>query len=192
MHVSVASLERPINLEIKHHPGHRSGGGRDRDDEAREAQHLQADPPRAPPLYLLLRDVHLHREVNRERPEPESPEDPDDVVEEGQQHRDQGGEQHKHRPPYQPEHVESVGFLRAGDLDPDVPVDESAVRELCTRGFLDEGEEGLAVNLVSSDQMDDNGGVGYVEEPKGVVEAEAGEEIARCEVSERRVSHAPA
>lgn len=40
--------------------------------------------------------------------------------------------------------------------------------------------------------MDDDGGVGDVEEPEGVVEAEAGEEVAGCEVAEGGVAHAAA
>ena len=44
--------------------------------------------------------------------------------------------------------------------------------------FLDEGEEGLPVDLVCADEVDDDGGFGDVEEPEWVVESEANEEVA--------------
>ena len=100
--LSIASLEWSINLEIKHNSGHRPGRCSNRYNEAREAQHLQAHPPRAPPPYLLLRNVHLHREINRQRPKPERPENPHHIIEKRQQHRNKRRDQHKHAPPHQP------------------------------------------------------------------------------------------
>lgn len=37
--------------------------------------------------------------------------------------------------------------------------------------LLDEGKDGLTEDLVGTNEVDDNGNVGNVKEPKGVVEA---------------------
>lgn len=172
---SIASLKRPVNLEIKHDAGDRSRCSSNGDDEAREAQHLQTNPSRAPPLYLLLRDVHLHREVDRERPEPKRPQNPHHVVEERQQHRDQRGEEHEDAPPHQPKHVEAAAaVLHEGDPDPHIPRHEPAVGPPCGRVLLHECKQRLAVDLVRAHQVDHDGCIGDVEEPERVVEPEPG------------------
>ena len=57
---------------------------------------------------------------------------------------------------------------------------------------LDEGEDGLAEHLVRADEVHDDGDVGDVEQPEGLVEAESREEVVRRGVAERCVHHAPA
>ena len=63
---------------------------------------------------------------------------------------------------------------RDRDRDLDVLGDEVAVWPSLCCPFLSEGEERLAVDLVCSDKVDDYGDICYVQQPKGVVEAEAG------------------
>lgn len=50
----------------------------------------------------------------------------------------------------------------------------------------------MAIDLVSSDKMDNDGGVGNVKEPIRVVEAEASEKVAFGGVSESSIAHATA
>nr|GMC53286.1 homeobox-DDT domain protein RLT1 [Ipomoea batatas] len=157
--LTVAGLEWPVNLKISDNSGEGPNGGGNGDDETGGAEDLEADPFGAPLGNLFLNDVHFDGEVNGEGPESEGAEDANDVIEEGEEHGDDGGENHEKGAPDEAEKV--CGY-------------EVGIWEFLFGGFLDEGEEGLAVDLVGADEVDDDGGVGDVEEPEGVVEAEAG------------------
>nr|GMD52198.1 hypothetical protein VIGAN_02139000 [Ipomoea batatas] len=149
--------------QVRNNSSKRPHGGGNGYDEARGAERLEANPFGAPLRDLLLNYIHFNWEINRQGPEPKGPEDPNDVIEEGEEHRDNGAEK-----------VEFVRGIGAGDGDLDFGGDEFVVRVVLGCGFFDEGEEGLAVDLVGADEVDDDGGVGDVEEPEWVVEAEAG------------------
>lgn len=135
-------------------------------------------------------NVHFNREVDSERPKSQGSEKSNDVVEEREEHRDECRDHHEDCPPNQPKEVEFEG-AKAWDWDIDVFVDELAIWESVRCEFLDEGEEGLAKNLVSTDEMDYDGYVRYVEKPIRIVEAETGEEVARSKVSKGCISHTP-
>nr|GMD57144.1 hypothetical protein VIGAN_02139000 [Ipomoea batatas] len=159
----VTGLEWLVELKVRNNSSKRPHGGGNGYDEARRAERLEADPFGAPLRDLLLNYIHFNWEINRQGPKPKGPEDPNDVIEEGEEHRDNGAEK-----------VEFVRVVGAGDGDLDFGGDEFVVRVVLGGGFFDEGEEGLAVDLVGADEVDDDGGVGDVEEPEWVVEAEAG------------------
>lgn len=144
----MGGLEGPVGLKVEDDAGHRATGGGEGDDEAREAEQLQADPPARPWPYLLLRDVHLHREVDGEGPEAESAEDADDVVEEGHEHGDDGGEHHEGRPPHQPEQVELVRGASAWDPGLVLVGDQLALGPPLRAPLLHEGEQRLAEHLL--------------------------------------------
>jgi hypothetical protein len=187
--------ERFVHFEVRDDPGNGACGGGDGDDEAGDAEQLQAHPPRAPPGHLLLHDVHLHGEVDGERPEPQRAQEPDHVVEEGQQHGHHRRGHHERRPPRQPEQAELVAPAAGGperERDVDLARDVAGLGPPLARPLLDEGEQGLAVDLVGADEVHGDGGVGDVEEPEGLVEAEAREEVPGGVVPERGVPHAPA
>ncbi|KAB8084618.1 hypothetical protein EE612_007205, partial [Oryza sativa] len=184
--------ERAVNLEIRHDAGDGARGGGDGDDEAADAEHLQAHPPCAPPWHLLLHHVHLHGEVDGERPESERADEADHVVEEGQQHGHHRGGDDERRAPRRPEQVHPAPPRRRREAELHLPGDVRRLRPPLRRPLLDEGEERLAEHLVGADEVDDDGGVGDVEEPEGLVEAEPGEEVPRRVVAERRVPHAAA
>nr|GME20504.1 Os11g0195650 [Ipomoea batatas] len=61
-----------------------------------------------------------------------------------------------------------------GDFKVDFLGDDFAVGPFRPDPFLDEGKQRLAVHLVGSDKVDDDGGVGDIQEPKRVVEPEPG------------------
>lgn len=65
----VASPERLVGLETEHDPGDGAHGGGDADDQASYTENLEAYPFRAPFMDFHLDDVHLNREINRQRPE---------------------------------------------------------------------------------------------------------------------------
>jgi hypothetical protein len=60
----------------------------------------------------------------------------------------------------------------------------------CGRGTVKPAS--CASCLVAAEEVENDGEVGEVDEPVGLVEAEAGEEVARGAVAERRVAKAPA
>jgi len=142
---------------------------------------------RAPPAHAALHDVHLDGEVDGERPEGDGAEEADDVAEEREHHGDDGGEADERRAPGEAERAELEGPDGA-----ELPRDEGAVGPRRRRPLLDEGEERLAEDLVRADEVHDDGDVGDVQQPEGLVEAEPGEEVVRRAVAERRVAHAPA
>jgi hypothetical protein len=183
---SKLSAERAVDLERADDVGDGAHGGGEGDDEAADAERLEADPFRAPPGHPALLDVHLDGEEDGERPERDGAKEAHHVAEEGQQHGHHGGEAHERRPPRQPEQAECEG--------PHLELlgDEGAVGPGGVGAALDEGEDGLAEHLVRADEVDDDGHVGDVEEPEGLVEAEAGEQVVRRLVAERRVPHTPA
>ncbi|KAL8170824.1 LOW QUALITY PROTEIN: hypothetical protein V2J09_022628 [Rumex salicifolius] len=125
-----------INLEIKNDSSNGASGCGKRDDKTSGAQHLQANPSGAPLGDLLLADVHLNREVNRQRPKPERPQNPHDVVEERKKHGHERGGDHETRPPHQPEQVEG----QTSDRNLDLFGDEVAVWPFLGSLFLHEGE----------------------------------------------------
>ena len=180
------TAERPVDLEGVDDVGNGTGGGGDGDDEAADAERLEADPFGASPRHPALLDVHLDGEVDGERPEGDGAEEPDNVAEEGEEHGHDGGDAHERRSPREAEHAEREG------ADAELPGDEGAVRPGRGGAALDEGEDGLAEDLVGADEVHDDGDVGDVEEPEGLVEAEPREEVVRRGVAERGVAHAPA
>ncbi|BAS98223.1 Os06g0556101, partial [Oryza sativa Japonica Group] len=164
-------------------------GGGERDEEAEEAERLQRHPPGRVPLYPPLPDVHLHRVVHRQRPEPDGAEEAQDVVEEGHHDGEHRADDHERRPPRQPEHVDAE---RPAGHDGALPGDELRARPPPGGERLDGGEDGLAEHLVGADQVDHDADVGEVDQPVGLVEAEPGEHVPRRRVPERRVPQAPA
>jgi hypothetical protein len=183
---SKLAAERPVHLERVDDVGDGTGGGGDGDEEARDAERLEADPSGAATRHAALLDVHLNGEVDGERPEGDGAEEPRHVAEEGQQHGDDGGDAHERRPPREAERAEGE---RAGA---ELPRDEGAVRPGRGGAALDEGEDGLAEHLVRAHEVHHDGHVGHVQQPEGLVEAEAGEQVVGRVVAERRVPHAPA
>ncbi|KAG6477154.1 hypothetical protein ZIOFF_066406 [Zingiber officinale] len=160
---SIAALKGPVDLQVGHDSGNGADDRCDGDHERRQAQHLQAHPPRAPPPDPILCHVHLHREVNRQRPEAGRPSSPTTSLKNGSERQWQRY----------------------------FPRDEAGVWPRSGRPLLHEGEQRLAEDLASTDEVDDDGSVGDVEEPKGV-EAEVGEEVAGHLVAKGRVAHAAA
>ncbi|GER49682.1 peptide chain release factor 1 [Striga asiatica] len=127
------SPERPIYLEVQHNPSHRPCCRCHRYNKTRKTQHLQTNPPFAPLLYLLLRNVHLNRKINRQRPKTKRPQNPNNIVKKWEQHR-YHRRQHNKRAP---ENIEFVSPAREGDL----PGDEVAVIGPSGRGpFLYKGK----------------------------------------------------
>lgn len=112
-----------------------------------------------------------------------------DVVEEGKQHGDESGEADEKGSPYESKEVDVVG---AGGGEGELMVfgDEGGVRPCLDGLFFDESEDGLAEDLVGADEVDDDGNVGDVEEPEGVVEAKASQEIAWGAVAKGCIAHA--
>ncbi|KAB8085435.1 hypothetical protein EE612_008276, partial [Oryza sativa] len=177
--------EWTVGLEVEQDAGDGADGGGERDEKAGEAERLQADPGGCPPPDAAVGDVHLDGEVDGERPEAERPQDAHHVVEEGQQHRHHRRHRHEARPPRQPEHAHLYPpqvVVAAGEAVGPPPL----------RPPLHEGEERLAVHLVRPHQVYHDRHVGHVQQPVGLVEAEAGEEVPRRVVAERRVPHASA
>jgi hypothetical protein len=184
--LSELAAERAVHLERADDVGDGARCGGDGHEEARSAEHLEADPVRAPPAHGALHDVHLDGEVDGERPEGDGAEQADDVAEEGEQHGGDGGEAHERRAPGEAEQAEREG------AHAELPGDEGAVGPRGRCPLLDEGEERLAEDLVGADEVHDDGDVGDVQQPEGLVEAEAGEEVVRRGVAEGGVAHAPA
>jgi hypothetical protein len=180
------TAERLVDLEGGDDIGNGSCCSGDGDKETADAERLEADPLGAAAGHAELLDVHFDGEVDGERPEGDGAEEPHHVAEERQQHGDDGGDAHERGPPRQAEHAEGEG------THAELPGDEGAVRPGRGGAALHEGEDGLAEHLVGADQVHDDGHVGDVEQPEGLVEAEAGEEVVRRVVAERRVPHAPA
>nr|ACL53175.1 unknown [Zea mays] len=169
------------------HANRRADGGERADEQADEAERMDGEPLVGPRRHLVPREVHLDGEVDGERPEGEGAEQPDDLVEVGEPDGQRRGRRHVRRAEAQPEHVR-VHAARARHrqqrrLDDRGPAAELAVRER---------EHRLRVHLVAAEEVENDGEVGEVDEPVGLVEAEAGEEVARGAVAERRVAKAPA
>jgi hypothetical protein len=175
-----------VHLERIDDVGDGPRGGGEGDDETAGAEHLEADPPRGPPRHAAHPDVHLDGEEDGEGPERDGAEQVHHVAEEGQQHGDNGGQAHERRPPRQPEHAEREG------PHAELLGDEGAVGPGGVGAALDEGEDGLDEHLVRADEVHDDGHVGHVQQPEGLVEAEACEQVVRRLVAERCVPHAPA
>uniref|UniRef100_A0A8R7U400 Uncharacterized protein n=1 Tax=Triticum urartu TaxID=4572 RepID=A0A8R7U400_TRIUA len=186
LHKYRSAAERPVLLELADDVGNGPGRGGHGHDEAGGAEHLEANPPRAPPSHAALHDVHLDGEVDGERPERDGAQEPHDVAKEGEQHGDDGGEADEGRAPGEAEDADGEG------PHAELPGDEGAVGPPRRRPLLDEGEEGLAEDLVGADEVQHDGGVGHVQQPEGLVEAEPREEVVGRRVAERRVPHAPA
>jgi hypothetical protein len=180
------TAEWPVHLERVNDVGDGASSGRHGDEEAADAERLETDPLGAAARHAALLDVHLDGEVDGERPEGDGAEEPHHVAEERQQHGNDGGEAHEGRPPCQAEHADREG------AHAELLGDEGAVGPGRGGAALDEGEDGLAEHLVRADQVHDDGDVGDVDEPERLEEAEAGEEVVRRLVAERRVPHAPA
>ena len=164
-----------------------AGGGEEGDDEAGEAEHVHPRPRRREPPDLGLRHVHLHREVDGERPEGDGADEAEEVVEEGERHGGDGGEHDVGRAPDEAERAD--GEVAGAERQPEhaLAVDEGAVRPPRARPGLGELVDGLAEDLVGADEVDDDADVADVDEPEGLVEPEAGEEVPRRAVAERRV-----
>jgi len=192
--VSVGSArpaEGIVRLEVFHDAGDGPSSGSDGHDKAAGAEPLQEHPPPAPPRQPALRDVHLHGEVDGERPEPERADESDDGAEEGQQHGHGRGDAHVRRAPREPDGAD--GERRHGCPDPDLPVaDQRAARPGCGGAALDVGEDGLRHDLVGAHQVHHHEGVGHVQQPEGLVEAEPRQQVVRGRPAERRVPDAAA
>jgi hypothetical protein len=184
--LSCVAAEWPVHLERVDDVSDGSGGGDHRNDEAGGAERLEADPLGAPSGNLALHDVHLDGEVDGERPEGNGAEQADDVAKEGQQHGGERGEADERRAPREAEHADDEGAC------PDLLGNEGAVGPALPGPVLDEGEERLAEDLVGPHEVHDDGDVGDVQQPEGLVEAEADEEVAGGVVAERGVAHAAA
>lgn len=189
--ISIRCLERLINLKIKHDTNNRAHNSSKGDQKAAHAHGLNTNPLETPFRYLLLNNIHLDRKIHGQWPELESPNDPDHVVEEGEQHSDDGGEADEKRSPNESKEVDIVG---AGGRDGELVVfgDEGGVGP-CLGGFLlDESKDRLREDLVCANEVDDDGDVGDVEEPEWVVEAKASQEVAWGVVAKGCVAHATA
>ena len=180
------TAERVVDLERVDNVGDGARGGGDGDEQAPDAERLEADPLGAAPRNAALLDVHLDGEVDGERPERDGAEEADDVAEEGEEHGDDGGDAHECRPPRQAEKAQREG------ADAELPGDEGAVRPRRGGAALDEGEDGLAEHLVGADEVHHDGDVGDVDQPERLEEAEPREEVVGGFVAERRVPHASA
>ena len=181
-----SAAEGLVRLESLDDVGDGTCGGGDGHDEAPDAEHLEADPLRAPARHAPLLDVHLDGEVDGERPEGDGAEEAHDVAEEGEEHGEDGGEADEGGAPGEPEDADHEG------AEAELPGDEGAVGPGGPGVALDEGEDGLAEDLVGADEVDDDGHVGDVQQPEGFVEAEPREQVVGGVVAERRVPHAPA
>jgi hypothetical protein len=180
------TAERVVNLERLDDVGDGAGGGGDGDDQARDAERLEADPLGAAAGHAALLDVHLDGEVDGEGPEGDGAEEPHHVAEEGEQHGHDGGDAHERRPPREAEHAEGEG------PHAELPRDEGAVGPGRGGAALHEGEDGLAEHLVRAHQVHHDGHVGHVDQPEWLEEAEPRQQVVRRLVAERRVPHAPA
>jgi hypothetical protein len=183
---TLLATEWSVQIDCVYDAGRGANGAGDGDEEAHGAERLEAEPARAPPAHATLRFVHLDGEVDAERPEGDGAEQPHDVAEEREHHGDDGGEADEGRPPGETEHAEHEG------PQPQLPGHEPAVGPPGCRPLLHEGEERLAEDLVRANEVHDDGGVGDVQEPEGLVEAEPSQEVVRGVVAERRVAHAAA
>ncbi|BAS89641.1 Os04g0470801 [Oryza sativa Japonica Group] len=136
---------------------------------------------------MALDEVHLHGEVDGERPEVEGAEQREHLVEVGEGERHRRGARHVHRPEAHPQEVHPTRRQQR-QLHRVEVVHEPARRFYqCTlKWFLG------AVYLVAAEQVEDDAGVGEVDEPVGLVEAEAGEEVARGVAPEGGVAEAAA
>jgi hypothetical protein len=156
---------------------HGCGAGGDGDDEAEEAEGLQRQPRAAEPRDLPLPDVHLDGEEDGERPEGDAAEDAEDAVEEGQQDGAEGDEGHEQRAPHQAEHVDAAVLL----LGAGPPTRDAG---------LHHREQRLQEHLEATHKVEHDAHVGEVHQPVGLVEA--GEDVPRRAVAERRVAQAAA
>jgi hypothetical protein len=183
----LGDLERLVALEVLDEPLDGSGGSEQRHDEAGEAEHVHPRPRRREAARLGLRHVHLDGEVDGERPEGDGADEAQEVVEEGEDHGHQRREHDVCRAPHQPERAERevAGEGHAHDA---LGVEEAAVGPPVARPGLDELVDGLAEDLVGADEVNGDADVADVDEPEGVVEAEAREEVPRRLVAERRVA----
>jgi hypothetical protein len=174
-----------VSLEILDEPLHGARGGEQRDEEASVAEHVHPRPRRREAARLGLRHVHLDGEVDGERPEGDGADEPQEVVEEWEDRGDERGEHDVGGAPHEAERAGREGG--AGD-DGELGVEEGAVGPAAPRPGLHELVDGLAEDLVGADQVHGDADVADVDEPEGVVEAEAREEVARRVAAERRVS----
>ena len=73
-----------MRLKVFHDAGDGPGSGSNGHNKAPRAEPLQEQPPHAAPRHSALRDVHLHGEVDGERPEGGGADEADDGAKEGQ------------------------------------------------------------------------------------------------------------
>ncbi|BAS75532.1 Os01g0878750, partial [Oryza sativa Japonica Group] len=168
--------------------GHRAHRREQRHDERADVERLQRHPLPAASLHLRLRHVHGHREVHRERPERDGAEQPEHGVEERQHQRHHRRHGHERRAQHQlaqrePHRAPAAQRHRV------LPVEERRLRPTARQPLLVAREHRLRVHLVRSDQVDDDGNVGDVDEPERL--EEAGEDVPGRGVAERRVPDAP-
>lgn len=92
-------MDEPLNRPTSRSDGH---------EEASHAQDLKPDPCLRPPPDICLFYVHLNREENRQGPESQSADQPEEVIEEGKEHRDHRRHNHVRCSPHQTEEAEGV------------------------------------------------------------------------------------
>ncbi|BAS89842.1 Os04g0490866, partial [Oryza sativa Japonica Group] len=185
--------ERVVRLERLHDAGDGSRRGGDGHDEAPGAERLEGQPLRAPPRHPALRDVHLHGEVDGERPERRRADEPHHGAEEREQRGRRRGHAHERRAPRQTERAHLDLGQGAHAEHPPPLAQRRAPGPRARRGApVEEREHRLRHHLVRAYEVHHDAGVGEVEQPEGLEEPEPGEEVVRRVVPERRVPDAPA
>lgn len=140
-------LEGLVGLESLDEALDRASCRNERHHQAGPAQDLEPRPSERVLPHLLPGDVHLHWEVHRERPEGGGPDQAEEVVEEGEYHRQQRRYNHVDRPPRQPEQVDAVSCPVAWHLHWDLPVYEAVLGPPLRAPLLYETEDRLAEHL---------------------------------------------
>lgn len=154
---------------------HRSNQSKQTDNKADGAKSLKQHPLPRPRRNPILQYVHLHRKINSQRPEIESPQDSEHLVEVREEYSDDCGCYHVDSSESEPGKDEVVWFGGEGHRDWVYGVYKISVRVFLGEPDVCKCEYGLTVYLIPPNQVKNNAGICEVDEPERFIETEPGE-----------------
>lgn len=162
-----------------------------RNDKACPSQYLQPGPLGRKLSDFVLGYVHLDWEVNRQGPKRRRSKQAQEDVEERKDHGYDGRNDDVEGAPHQSEAVKAADHATQRNTNGVFGSYKLDVGPAFGTPCLNNIEDGLAEDLVGTDEVDGDADVGEVDEPERVEEAESGEEVSRGGVAESGVAEAP-